>query len=534
VKKVTLVAGLGGGTVNFSYDSVGNMTIGDGKTVTYNAFNKPLAITSGGVTSTFHYGADLSRYAQVKTGSAPSTTLYLGKLVEIEANGSKIDYRHYISDVAIQTETDTSGTVTTETNFLLRDRLGGVATIVDTSGTIVARTGYDPFGKPRDDDWDDLFVPVLPANHADTTPRGFTDHEHLDESKLIHMNGRAFDYSLGRFLSVDPFIQAPGNSQSFNPYSYIMNNPLAGIDPSGYVARDVEVDCERCNETDLADTGDSADFTVTWKETKTGSNIVTRRTSTGTASVTAKGNIHISASNGGSGSSGSARAAGTFGGGDDGGAGRAQDSIGSKGAHGAFDLRKTDEEHIQEFEASVQEHGVSSDSIYLGKDQKELKYEISGTDDFKKKVRADLNRLRRTKTGLEILRGVAESGRLVSFFATETPATTSRGAIEGHSIVGLLEKDTYAEVYFVNSTGQKGIPYFRTHYVAAHELVHVWQTSAPISPVPRIEAPVLYGRGVKDTQVQAIRYTNRIRREEGHGLIRVQAEPGGRRDLDVY
>ena len=50
------------------------------------------------------------------------------------------------------------------------------------------------------------------------------------------MNGRAYDYNLGRFLSVDPFIQAPGNSQSMNPYSYIMNNPLAGTDPSGYIS----------------------------------------------------------------------------------------------------------------------------------------------------------------------------------------------------------------------------------------------------------------------------------------------------------
>jgi hypothetical protein len=48
------------------------------------------------------------------------------------------------------------------------------------------------------------------------------------------MNGRVYDYNLGRFLSVDPFIQDPGNSQSMNPYSYIMNNPLSGIDPSGY------------------------------------------------------------------------------------------------------------------------------------------------------------------------------------------------------------------------------------------------------------------------------------------------------------
>ena len=49
------------------------------------------------------------------------------------------------------------------------------------------------------------------------------------------MNGRAYDYNLGRFLSVDPVIQSPGNSQSLNPYSYIMNNPLAGTDPTGYM-----------------------------------------------------------------------------------------------------------------------------------------------------------------------------------------------------------------------------------------------------------------------------------------------------------
>jgi hypothetical protein len=50
------------------------------------------------------------------------------------------------------------------------------------------------------------------------------------------MNGRVYDYNLGRFLSVDPFIQSPGNSQSMNPYSYIMNNPLAGTDPTGYTS----------------------------------------------------------------------------------------------------------------------------------------------------------------------------------------------------------------------------------------------------------------------------------------------------------
>ena len=73
------------------------------------------------------------------------------------------------------------------------------------------------------------------------TNRGFTDPENIDDAQLIHMNGRIYDYNLGRFLSVDPFIQSPGNSQSISPYSYIMNNPLAGTDPSGYIAcADVE------------------------------------------------------------------------------------------------------------------------------------------------------------------------------------------------------------------------------------------------------------------------------------------------------
>jgi len=50
------------------------------------------------------------------------------------------------------------------------------------------------------------------------------------------MNGRVYDYRLGRFLSVDPIISNPANSQSINPYSYIGNNPLSGVDPTGYEA----------------------------------------------------------------------------------------------------------------------------------------------------------------------------------------------------------------------------------------------------------------------------------------------------------
>ncbi len=72
------------------------------------------------------------------------------------------------------------------------------------------------------------------SDYGTVTNNGFTGHEHLDDVYLIQMNGRMYDYRLGRFLSVDPIISNPASSRSINPYSYIGNNPLSGVDPTGY------------------------------------------------------------------------------------------------------------------------------------------------------------------------------------------------------------------------------------------------------------------------------------------------------------
>ena len=59
-------------------------------------------------------------------------------------------------------------------------------------------------------------------------------HEHIDEMGIINMNGRIYDPLIGRFMSADPYIQAPDDLQSFNRYAYVRNNPLNLTDPSGY------------------------------------------------------------------------------------------------------------------------------------------------------------------------------------------------------------------------------------------------------------------------------------------------------------
>jgi len=51
----------------------------------------------------------------------------------------------------------------------------------------------------------------------------------------VHMNGRIYDPVLRSFMSPDPFIQAPDNSQNYNRYAYCLNNPLLYTDPSGNI-----------------------------------------------------------------------------------------------------------------------------------------------------------------------------------------------------------------------------------------------------------------------------------------------------------
>ena len=63
--------------------------------------------------------------------------------------------------------------------------------------------------------------------------RGYTSHEHFMEVGIIHMNGRLYDPLLRRFLNADENIQDPTNTQNYNKYGYVLNNPLMYNDPSG-------------------------------------------------------------------------------------------------------------------------------------------------------------------------------------------------------------------------------------------------------------------------------------------------------------
>jgi RHS repeat-associated protein len=145
--------------------------------------------------------------------------------------------RHYlVADgrrVAVHTRAAGSPPTTV---YLLEDHLGGVDGFVSSSGALLSRTSNQPFGARRSGDWSGAAPSTAEWRQVQaTTPRGFTDHEHVDNLGVIHMNGRVYDPVLGRFLSPDPVVQAPYDPQSWNRYAYVRNNPLRYTDPTGFV-----------------------------------------------------------------------------------------------------------------------------------------------------------------------------------------------------------------------------------------------------------------------------------------------------------
>lgn len=218
----------------YRYDASGNQVEADQeektyRTISYASFNKPLVIQQNDQRTTFFYNAERERFIRVdeKTGEK-TTTLYLDKASEIvmhESNGKMIvmEKDYLTSDTIFNFEVDSSKQ---QIYYLLRDALGSVTTISNDQGTIMEQYRYKPFG--------DQQIIKGEKQNPPVTHQGFTGHEEVETMNLVHMNGRIYDPLLGRFLSADPFIQDPGNSQSLNRYSYCLNNPMAFTDPTGY------------------------------------------------------------------------------------------------------------------------------------------------------------------------------------------------------------------------------------------------------------------------------------------------------------
>jgi RHS repeat-associated protein len=111
--------------------------------------------------------------------------------------------------------------------YLFSDHLGSISVVYETISNTWVTQRYYPWGTIRPG-----------PNNALPTDYTFTGQK-LDEStELMYYGARYYDPDLGRFVQADTIVPEPGNPQALNRYSYVYNNPLNFIDPTGYFSEE--------------------------------------------------------------------------------------------------------------------------------------------------------------------------------------------------------------------------------------------------------------------------------------------------------
>ncbi len=212
--------------------------------VSFNAFKKPIDIhETGQGRVSFEYGPMMNRSHAYYGGDNADKLLRRYRkhyssitgteIVEDTQTGSTKIVTYVSGDAYTAPIAHIKRTVNNpidEYHYLHRDYLGSILAITDADGDVIEERQFGAWGSV--DKFSDSSSGIV-FNHASLLDRGYTGHEHFFEVSLIHMNGRVYDPQVGRFLSPDNYIQDPFNTQNYNRYGYVLNNPLMYSDPSG-------------------------------------------------------------------------------------------------------------------------------------------------------------------------------------------------------------------------------------------------------------------------------------------------------------
>lgn len=230
---------------SFSYDANGAMTAGDGRVIHYFGFGQPSQITRGDAFISFVHDAEHQRIQQA-LGNGSRKHYYTDPTSgarserQLSSAGAHQRWTDFITSpggvmlTISTTEVSYShASVAVTRQYLHRDHLGSVTLVTDAAGAVLQRMSYDAWGRRRNTNGTADSAGLL--EDGSLPDRGYTDHEHLEELLLIHMNGRLYDPVIARFVSADPIVQDPFSGQAFNRYSYVDNNPLTYTDPTGYL-----------------------------------------------------------------------------------------------------------------------------------------------------------------------------------------------------------------------------------------------------------------------------------------------------------
>lgn len=212
-----------------------SLTPGNTQTLTPTSFEKISTISENNYNATFAYGSDDQRIKMtiLQGSSLVSTRWYpTSSFMKDSIPGSSKLYTYIGGDTYTAPCVAIRSGSTTRYYYLIRDHLGSIIEISDSTNAKLYEYSYDAWGRMRNPSTWACYSPG--SEPVLLTGRGFTGHEHLPWFNLINMNGRVYDALIGQFISPDNQIQNPFFTQNYNRYAYCFNNPLKLRDISGY------------------------------------------------------------------------------------------------------------------------------------------------------------------------------------------------------------------------------------------------------------------------------------------------------------
>ncbi|HEY3368693.1 MAG TPA: RHS repeat-associated core domain-containing protein [Symbiobacteriaceae bacterium] len=220
-----------GSATNVSYDPNGNMTQNASGPATwdyqYDAENHLIQVKqNGNIIATYTYDFAGRRASKTANGSK-RVYHYDGLsnrvLYEIDANtGAVVVWYTWAGDRVVS---QTRGGVT---YYYLYNAHGDVVGLADGTGMLQNSYAYDSWGKPD------------PANTTETVenPYRYAGYRWDAETGLYYLNARYYDPDLGRLLMKDMWRGSVWDPLSQNANTYVQNDSVNLVDPTGMIPID--------------------------------------------------------------------------------------------------------------------------------------------------------------------------------------------------------------------------------------------------------------------------------------------------------
>ena len=237
-------------SISYSYNS-GDwrdlLTAYGRKTITYDAIGNPTSYL--GHTLTWTEGRSLSSIQGIASYTYDSSGIRTGKTVggttyKYYLDGSKIVCEERSDGIILHFFYDENGDLFafdkgSDRYYYVRNILGEIIGIVDTSGSYVAKYTYDAWGDPIDiTDGSGVNVYSNSSHIANINPFRYKGYYYDRESKLYYLQSRYYDPEVGRWINPEPNVydgifDDGAGLISHNTFAYCANNPIIYTDNTG-------------------------------------------------------------------------------------------------------------------------------------------------------------------------------------------------------------------------------------------------------------------------------------------------------------